>query len=187
MMRRTLPVVTLCAMGAAQGAAAAESEFQIAGHVGGGDLRIDRFVAPDDDFHAPSNIVGVGGGLGYLTPFGLGLEAGADSFGQIDFFGSDRFSLTQQYVGVGYQFELGHRWRFVPKVGRARWALRAKEGPLFNPGPELERTIRGYDYYWEVSLSRRISRVVALGVSYKQGDYDFGHPHATSFVVTLGF
>jgi hypothetical protein len=187
-MRRIFPVMMLCAMGAgaAHGASAAEPEFQIAGRVGRGDLQIDKFDT-SDDFHASTNIVGVGGAFGYLTPVGVVLEAGADSFGQFDFFGFDRFSLTQQYLGVGYQFELGNGWRLVPKAGRARWTLRSKEGVLFNPGPEVEQKIRGYDYYWEVSVSRRISRVVALGVSYKQGDYDFGRPYVASFLVTLGF
>jgi len=161
--------------------------LQIAPRVGKGSLRVDRFEG-SDRFVADDDTAGLGVSLAYLTSPGVVFEIGTDSFGSFDLFGAiDNFRLTQAFASVGYQAELGHGWRLVPRFGRATWRLKAEEGFLFNPGPEQTREIRGGDYYWEVGLSRQISRVVALGVAYKQGDYDFGRARAATFNVTLGF
>jgi hypothetical protein len=168
-------------------AIAATPQLQIAPRVGTGSLRVDRF-AGTERFIADDDTSGLGASVAYLTSPGLVFEIGSDSFGSFNLFGAiDNFRLTQTFASVGYQAELGHGWRLVPRFGRAHWRLKAKEGFLFNPGPEQTRSISGGDYYWEVGLSRQISRVVALGLAYKQGDYDFGRARATTFNVTLGF
>ena len=166
---------------------AAESEFQITPRVGRGDLRIDRFEGVDSNL-AEIDTYGLGVGMGFLTPIGVVFEAGVDDFADFDFFDTfDSFKLTQKFASVGYQFELGEGWRLVPRVGRVHWKLRSEEGFLFNPGPEEVRSISGDDYFWEASISRRISRVVTLGMNYKQGNFDFGRSRTASFIVTLGF
>ena len=188
-MGRTLLRMTLalCALVVARHAAAATSEFQITPRAGIGELRINELVGVNDDL-VDTDTMGIGVGFGVLTPIGVVLEAGADSFGDFDFFNAlDSFSLTQQFVSVGYQLELGDGWRLVPRAGHARWKLRSEEGLLFNSGPEQSRDARGYDYYWELSVSRRVSRTVTLGLNYKQGNYEFGRTRATAFLVTLGF
>ena len=186
-MRHTLLAMALSGAFAAHPALAVEDEFQITPRVGRGDLRVDAFKGINDQL-VDTDIAGLGCGFGYLTPIGIVAEIGGDSYGEFDFFNAfDRFSLEQRFVAVGYQVELGSGWRFVPKVGRARWKLHSKEGALFHPGPEAETEIRGYDYYWEASVSRRISNVVAMGVNYKQGNFDFGRSRTTSFLVTIGF
>ena len=75
----------------------------------------------------------------------------------------------------------------MPRVGRAHWKLHSKESPIFNPGPEEVRNVKGNDYFWEVGVARQVSRVVTLGVSFRQGQYDFGRTQSGAFTVTLGF
>jgi hypothetical protein len=186
-MRAIVLALTLTAIGAAQQAAAANTEFQITPRAGVGNLRLDELQLPGQD-RMETDTIGLGCGFGVLTPVGVVLEAGVDSYGNFDIFDAvDKFTLTQEFLSVGYQFELGSGWRLVPRVGRAYWKLRSEEGRLFHPGPEAVAEVHGYDYFWEASVSRRISRVVTLGVGYKQGNYDFGHTRTTSFMVTLGW
>lgn len=170
-----------------QPATCAESEFQITPRLGMGELRIDRAVGVNDEDITVST-QGIGVSVGFLTPVGIVGEIGADTFGDFDFFETfDQYDLTQQFVSLGYQFELGDRWRIVPRAGRARWKLRSEEGRLLNPGPELAKEVRGYNYFWEVGVARRISKTVTLGVNYKQGSYEFGRTNSAAFFVTLGF
>jgi hypothetical protein len=187
-MRSLLTILAAGALLALQGTAnAAESEFQITPRAGVGDLRIDQFEGVDDNL-ADTDTYGLGVGVGFLTPIGIVFEAGADNFGDFDLFNTfDSFNLSQKFASVGYQFELGEGWRLVPRVGRAHWKLRSEEGRIFNPGPEEVRSISGDNYFWEASISRRISRVVTLGMNYRQGNFDFGRARTASFVVTFGF
>jgi hypothetical protein len=192
-MKRTWQAAALgvcAALLGMQAAAAAAPEFQITPRVGQGSLHLDQPIQSInvEDTLTHDRTLGLGAGFGYLTSRGVVFEIGADSFGTFDLFDTfDSFSLQQKFASVGYQAELGRGWRLVPRVGRARWKLKAEEGWAFNPGPEEAQRLRGWNYYWELSLSHRISRVVAMGVQYKQGDYDFGRTRSTTFLVTLGF
>jgi hypothetical protein len=170
-----------------ESALAATPEFQITPRAGVGSLRIEALSGVNEN-RTQRDTFGVGAGFGYLSPIGILAEIGADSFGNFDFFNlSDSFDLTQKFVAIGYQAELGRGWRLVPKAGRARWTLRSEEGLLFNPGPEESREKKGNDYYWEMSVSHRVSSVVTMGMVYRQGQYDFGRTRSTAFLVTLGF
>ena len=179
-------LVALCGIFLHTPVSAATSEFQLTPRVGYGALKIHEF-ANVDGFEADTRTFGIGAGAGYLTPIGVVLEVGYDSFGNFDLFQTGSFSLSQEFASIGYQFDLGHQWRLVPRVGRAHWELRSKEGRLFNPGPEDVRYVKGNDYFWEVGVARQISRVVTLGVTFKQGQYDFGRTQSGAFTVTLGF
>jgi hypothetical protein len=184
-------LVTMAAAGlllALQGTAnAAKTEFQITPRAGFGELRVDQFVGAASS-RAETDTYGVGVGLGVLTPIGVVFEAGIDDFGDFDFFNTfDSFNLTQKFASVGYQFELGSGWRLVPRVGRTHWKLRSEEGRIFNPGPEEVQSISGDGYFYEASVSRRISDVVTLGMNYKHGNFDFGRSRSVAFHVTLGF
>lgn len=166
---------------------AAEAQWQITPRGVLGDLDVKREYTGANGPRTDGDLFGVGCGFGYLMPFGVVVEIGADFGGEFDFFDAlDSYSIDQQFAAVGYQFELGEGWRFVPKFGRTRWRLQSEEGMFLNPGPERSDVLEGYDYYWEASVSRRISRVVALGIGYKQADHRFGRARATSFMVTIG-
>jgi hypothetical protein len=171
----------LCASLVAPVSEAANPEFQISPRVGFGSLEVDQFVGVNDDL-VDTDTVGLGVGFGYLTSPGIVLEVGIEDFGNLDFFGfEDRFSLFERYVAVGYQAELGRGWRLTPRVGYSDWELRSEESPLFNPGPEDEREATGDDVFWSLNLSRRVSRVLTLGLNYKRGNYDFGTASTTTF------
>ncbi|MBM0107383.1 hypothetical protein JM946_21805 [Steroidobacter sp. S1-65] len=186
-MRTTLIAVTLLSAFGLETARAGEDEWQITPRGFSGDLDIKRPYTGVNGSRTDADLAGIGCGIGYLTPVGIVAAIGADGGAEFDLFGAfDSYSFDQQFVAVGYQFELGNGWRFVPMVGRTRWRLESEEGLFLNPGPEASEVVRGYDYYWEASVSRRISEAVALGISYKQGDYRFGQSRATAFMVTVG-
>jgi len=168
-------------------ASAVTPEFQIAPKAGFGLLKVDELVGVNES-RVDTDTYGFGVSFGYLTPIGVVAEIGADEFGDFDLFNTfDSFRLSQQFASIGYQFDLGNRWRLVPRVGRAHWKLRSHEGRLFNPGPEEAREVRGDSYFWEVGIARHIAGVVTLGVTYKHGQYDFGRTQSAAFTVTFGF
>lgn len=180
-------LVVPCAVLLHTPATAATPEFQIAPRAGFGSLRVDQLVGVNES-RLDTNTFGIGASFGYLTPVGIVAEIGADDFGDFDLFNTfDSFRLTQQFASIGYQFDLGNRWRLVPRVGRAHWKLRSQEGRLFNPGPEETRDVRGDSYFWEIGVARHIAGVVTLGMTYKHGQYDFGRTQSAAFTVTFGF
>jgi hypothetical protein len=166
---------------------AAEGHFQISPRLGRGEMRIDEgFTIADEREEVDALSVGVA--AGYSTPFGLLLEVGAASQSNFDWWSTtDEFSLSQQYVAIGYEIDFAEGWTFTPKAGRARWKLHSEEGLLFNPGPEAEKDTRGYEYFWEAQLSRRLNDRVSLGGAYREGEFDFGRARSVSFVATLTF
>lgn len=168
-------------------AQAAEAEWQITPRALLGDLDVKREYTGANGPRTDGDLYGVGCGFGYLLPFGAVVEVGADFGTEFDLFNAfDSYSINRQFAAVGYQFEMGQGWRFVPKFGRTRWRLKSQEGVFLNPGPERRDVLEGYDYYWEASISRRISRVVALGIDHKQANHRFGRDRTTSFMVTIG-
>ena len=179
--------VALCAILLQPTASAATPELQITPRAGFGSLKVDEFVGINSE-RVNADTYGIGASFGYLTPIGVVVEIGADRFIAFDLFETfDGFRLSQEFASIGYQFDLGNHWRLVPRVGRAHWKLHSREGRIFNPGPEEKRDVSGDDYFWEIGVARRISRVVTLGVNFKQGQYNFGRTQSAAFTVTLGF
>jgi hypothetical protein len=187
-MKKALLAATLalCAMARPAFSAEGGSEFQITPRIGQGELRLDAFEGVDDQLHE-TDTYGIGIGFGVKTPIGVLFEIGADSQGNVELFDDDddAFSLSQRYIAVGYQFELGDGWRLIPKVSRVRWKLRSDEG-LFDFHDDDDKELRGYEYVYEATIGRKISNTITLGLNYKQGDYDFGRARALSFVVQIG-
>ena len=186
-MRITITAAALAMLAVAQPVWSSDddSEFQITPRIGQGELRLDGFEGVDEELHE-TDTYGLGIGFGVKTPIGVLFEVGGDSQGNIEIFDDDEeFSLTQRYVAVGYQFELGDGWRLIPKVSRVRWKLRSDEG-LFDFNDDDDREMRGYEYVYEATIGRKVSRALTLGLNYKQGDYDFGRARAVSFVVQVG-
>lgn len=183
---RNTPLALLLLSTLAPAAQAADAQWQLTPRALHGDADVKREYTGVNGPRTDADLYGVGCGFGYLTPFGVVVEVGADFGAEFDLFNTfDSYSFDQQFAAVGYQFELGEGWRFVPKFGRTRWRLKSEEGAFLNPGPEDKDVLEGYDYYWEASVSRQISRVVALGVDYKQADHRFGRARSASFMVTI--
>jgi len=179
--------VALCAILLHTAASAATPELQITPRIGVGSLKVKQFVGINER-RTNVDTFGIGASVGYLTPIGVVVEVGADTFADFDFYDSfDSYQLTQRFGSIGYQFDLGHRWRLVPRVGRAHWKLRSREGWFLNPGPEEVREAKGDSSFWEIGVARQISRVVTLGATFKQGQFDFGRTQSAAFTVTLGF
>jgi hypothetical protein len=177
----------IAAMSTAVPAFAEGTEFQISPRAGRGELKLDQFRGIDDDL-AEQDTAGLGVSFGLLTPIGVLVEAGTESFGNFDFFNADdEFELRQNYVAVGYQFELGDGWRLVPKVGRSKWKLTSDEGWLFSDDDVDSTVRRGYENFWELGFGKRVSDVMTLGASVRSGDFDFGSAGSVSFVMTFGF
>lgn len=184
-MRNTVLAATLAVCGLVQTAYAAESEFQITPRIGQGELEIDAFEGVNDELHE-TDTYGFGIGFGVLTPVGVVLEVGGESQGRMELFDEDDdFSLSTQYVALGYQIPLGDGWQLTPKVSRVRWKLRSDNSLLdFNSSDNDE--MRGYEYMYEATIAKKVSRVLTLGLNYKQGNFEFGKARAVSFVVQFG-
>ena len=184
MRKLCIAVATLCALATTTSLRAAErAEFQIMPRAGRGELKLDRFRNVDDRL-AELDTGGLGVGFAVLTPAGLLVEGGTESYGHWDWFDDDdEFFLRQYYIALGYQFELGDGWHLIPKLGRSKWKLTSEDGPLLN-GEDIER---GYEYFWEAGFGKRINDVMSLGASVRSGDYEFGDAGSVAFVMTFSF
>lgn len=183
-----MALATVCALGTTTPLLAAErAEFQLSPRAGRGVLKLDQFRNVDEDL-SELDTGGLGMSFGVLTPIGLLVEAGTESYGNFGFFNADdEFSLRQHYAAIGYQFELGDGWHIVPKGGRAKWELTSEEGWLFNDDDVESDKQRGYEYFWELTFGKRINDVMSLGGSVRSGSYDFGDAGSVAFVMTFSF
>jgi hypothetical protein len=167
--------------------AAERTEFQISPRAGRGYLKLDQFRNVDKDL-AELDTGGLGVSFGVLTRVGLLVEAGTESYGNFTFFNADdEFVLRQDYVALGYQFELGDGWHIVPKLGRSRWKLTSEKGWLLHDDDVETDIVRGYENFWELGFDKRVNDVMSLGASVRSGDYEFGDAGSVSFVMTFSF
>ena len=188
MRKLCIALATVCALGTTAPLLAAErTEFQISPRAGRGLLELDQFRRVNDDL-AELDTGGLGVSFGVLTPVGLLVEGGTESYGNFGFFNADdEFVLRQDFVALGYQFELGDGWHIVPKVGRARWKLTSEKGWLLHDNDVESDIARGYENFWELAFGKRVNDVMSLGASVRSGDYDFGDAGSVSFVMTFSF
>ena len=183
--------VTLTAMGALATTsalpAAERTEFQISPRAGRGVLELDQFRNVDRDLEE-LDTGGLGVSFAVLTQVGLLIEGGTESYGNFDFFDADdEFIVRQDYVALGYQFELGDGWHLVPKAGRAKWKLTSEEGWLLHDDDVEADLQRGYEYFWELGFGKRVTDVLSLGASVRSGSYEFGDATSVAFVMTFAF
>jgi hypothetical protein len=183
-----MALATVCALGTTAPLLAAErTEFQISPRAGRGLLELDQFRHANDDL-AELDTGGLGVSFGVLTPIGLLVEGGTESYGNFGFFNADdEFRLRQDYVALGYQFELGDGWHIVPKVGRSKWKLTSEKGWLLHDDDVETDLQRGYEYFWELGFGKRVNDVMSLGASVRSGSYEFGDAGSVAFVMTFSF
>jgi hypothetical protein len=188
MRKLCMALATVCALTTTTPLLAAErAEFQISPRAGRGVLKLDQFRNVDDDL-AEIDTGGLGVSFAVLTPIGLLVEGGTESYGNFDWFNADdEFILRQHYAAIGYQFELGDGWFIVPKAGRAKWKLTSEEGFLFNDDDVETDVQRGYEYFWELGFGKRVNDVMSLGASARSGSYGFGDASSIAFVMTFSF
>lgn len=186
-MRILHAVTAMCLLqtAAATAALAAVDGLEINPRVGTGTLHIDS-EAMLNGRAKNVDTVGAGVTLSYTTPIGLLAEGGYSSHGNWDFFGAaDEYKFSEYMIALGYRFETRHDFRLIPKVGRNQWKLYNKEGAFDNPGPEDEKTLKSYDYFWEFTLQKQVSDAVALGVTYKKNHFDFGSLRSIAFTMSF--
>lgn len=171
-------------------AMAADNELQLNGRVGSGSLRIDSNVLADrlpDDVR--TTMLGVG--LGYVTPIGVLVEGGYASSANRDrwFDGDDdddlHYRLSEYTLAVGYQLETPRGFRVIPKVGSSRWDLYSRDMPFLAADPDHYNNLRGYQNFWELGVQKTLGKVVALGVTYKDNNFDFGSVRSLALTVTV--
>lgn len=157
--------------------------FRAGPRVGPGEVRIEDGQAIGDEIVSPlvsEDTIGIGGTLEYTAPFGLVLEGGLFRSASTDWFDSDEYQLSEYFGSIGFEIPLGHGFTITPRVGRTRWKLEADDVWFFDDD-ENAPTARGYQNYWEITALKRINDVVALGVSHRENDYEFGRVRSTVF------
>jgi hypothetical protein len=182
-IRVAAPGLVLYALLLGNAAVAAETAIQISPRIGTGTVRIDADRTPSrtaEDHDA----VSIGVNMAVVTPIGLLVEGGIGRDATFSLFNiDDSYELTQYSLALGYQFETANGFRLVPKGGRTRWKLYDEDGRLFIPGPD--DTLGGYEYFWELTLQKRVGRSSAIGVSYRDNAFEFGSARAVVFTVTF--
>ena len=181
-----LGIATLLCASHVNAADADNGSFMISPRVGRSTLTINHDMLASDQ-RADVNTLATGIALGYVAPFNMTIEAGYLSQGNWDWFGTEnKYRLSEYNLAVGYQINTPHGFVITPKVGRSRWDLYSRDVGLTHPTDPLDpQRERGYDNFWEVNLQRKVSNTAALGISYKDNNYQFGNVRAVAFLVSI--
>jgi hypothetical protein len=189
-MKTCYAVIGLMLLQTSSAIAADMGEFKISPRIGTSEIDIKSDLLADQK-SVSVDAVAVGVTLSYVSPFGLMAEGGYVKQGNWDWFGAaDEYQLSEYSLAIGFQIETPRGFLIVPKVGRVRWDLYSKENTFATlttiGNREDERTIRSYDDFWELTLQKKISDSVALGVTYKNNHYDLGNVRSIAFTATFG-
>ena len=151
-----------------------KGEVQFTPFLGSAHLRVDAARVEAGTSRRMDALL-VGFTLGWRAPFGMILELGkSDAIHQdLIWWFTDGLSFRQYYGAAGYQFAAGD-WRFTPKIGRSRWRLHAHNFDLLDGAGDEQEKLRGYDNFIEASVSRHISDSMAVGVTLRALETDFG-------------
>lgn len=159
--------------------------IQLSPRIGYGEVQLES-TKTQSGHRENLDALDLGFGVGVVMPFGVLVEGGVHrdySESWVD--NKDRFELDNESLAIGYQFETDRGVRLIPKVGRTHWRLKDKGGVLSDAGPDGDHRFDGYDYFWELTLQKRVSRVVSLGVTVKDNEFDFGNARAINFTATF--
>jgi hypothetical protein len=115
--------------------------------------------------------------LGYRFGSGLLVETGFSGQSSDDIFGNgDSLDLNREDLMLGYQIRLGDTLRLIPKVGRVRWDLDARDDALINfSSNDGSRELgEGSDDIAELVFEFRLGDMAQLDISYEELNYSFG-------------
>jgi hypothetical protein len=163
---------------------AREMKFQVAPRIGMGRFHItsDHALSQVDE-HVDAFAVGTT--FGVVTPIGVMFELGGFAYSNFSLFGKEDRSVGGFTAALGYQFETDDGILITPKLGYMSWKLSDKEAALFHPGPEAERKEEGDDYFWQLTLQKRLGKWFALGLDLRGGATDFGSARSAAVVGTF--
>lgn len=172
-------------------ALAGTDELQLNARIGTGSLRVKPNVLADrlpDDV----DVTTFGIGLGYVTPIGILVEgnyaSSANRDSDSDWFGDNdelHYRLSEYTLAIGYQLETPRGFRVIPKVGRSRWDLYSRDMPFLYGDVDDYHHLRGYQNFWELGLQKTLGKAVALGVTYKDNDFDFGSSRSLALTINV--
>ncbi len=161
--------------------------FEIGLILGSSELSIDKqYTISQESFKTDALSIGVE--LGYRSPKKYLIQTSFTSTADLDIFGiSDNYHLYQWNTLVGYSFALSDKINFIPKIGFSRWELDAREGMLFNPGPELELEFKDTDVTYQLGLEFLIWNDLSLELAYENTKYNFGEIEIVNFGISFEF
>ncbi len=171
----------------AQSVLARDTKFQVAPRIGGGRFHVTSDYSIDHvDRHVDALVLGTT--VGVVTPIGVVIEGGGFLYSNVSFLGAnDSHDVGGATIALGYQFESENGILVTPKFGWASWRLSEKEGQFLNPGPEAEHRLEGEDYFWELTLQKRLGRLFSLGLDLRGGKLEFGSAGSIAIIGTFEF
>ena len=158
---------------------------------GEGRVRLSKtYQVGDSNFDIDSKVKNQIIGFGYILEQNTYLEFNyATDFVEtaIDIFGLDEVSLSETQILLGHQLNFSKKWSIAPEVAFSKGALKIKESPLFNPGPEEEFSTDDYNVAVGANLKWRISPLFAINLKYTQVKFDYIDSHNTYINMTFHF
>ncbi len=182
-------LVVAAAMVAAANAQAGETtKAYIAPHVGYAHLRFDEGTVYQQTETLKFDALQFGASFGFQMPVGFLAEVGRSHAIHADFFDEPGdFELTQTSGAVGWRIPFANGWHFTPKVGRLKWELSSDNRIMLDSEGGRHYDVNGWDNFYELNLTRRISDSVSLGVIFKDVEQEFGHSRAGAFTASFAF
>lgn len=175
------PGMMLVAFTAGAASAADRGEFQLTPYLGISRIKID---GRNQEFGETERFKGSNIGItaGYRAPFGLLAEIGRSASGNPLFGWLEGGEMRERYGALGFDIGFGKVWHFIPKIGVTKWQLDAAAfEDLVDDSGELTKSLEGSDPYFELTLTRSYNPHVAIGLSLRSADVEFGDARSAAF------
>jgi hypothetical protein len=176
------------AMAAGAHADGGKTQAYIAPYVGYAHMRIDGGTVYNEPDTLKFDAGKFGASFGFITPVGFLAEVGRSHAVHANlFYDESDLELTHTSGAVGWRFSFGEGWNFTPKVGRLGWELASDHRILVGDDGERHKTIDGWDNFFELGLTKNLSRSISMGVLFQDVDEEFGHSRSGAFTVSFAF
>jgi len=182
-------LVACAAMAVAAGAHAGEkAHAYIAPYAGFTHLRLNEGTVYQQTDTLKFDALLLGASFGFQWPAGFLAEVGRSHSVHADFFDDPGdFELTHTSGAVGWSIPFAEGWNFTPKIGRLKWELSSDNRVLLDSQGERHYDINGWDNFYELNLTKEISKSVSMGAQFKDVDQEFGHARSGAFTVSFSF
>jgi len=183
-------LVAAGALAAATGAQADDNRTRayIAPYAGYTHIRLDDGTVYQQTETYKFDALLVGASFGFQTPVGFLAEVGRAHSVHADFFDDPGdFELTHTSGAVGWRIPFAESWQFTPKVGRLKWELSSDNRVMLDNQGVRHYDINGWDNFYELNLTRQLSKSVSMGAMFRDVDQEFGHSRSGAFTVSFAF